>query len=64
MISGNPNVSPPVLSLAAIRWTLLDVDPSFIADVDAGTVLLRDWDPAMRPLDVQRALAALTPTGV
>ena len=64
MISGNPTVSPPVLSLAAIRWTLLDVDPSFIADVDAGTVLLRDWDPAKRSLDVQRALAVLTPTGV
>jgi hypothetical protein len=52
--SGGPNNT---------RRFLNEVDPAYGAAVDNGTVLLRDWDPAVRPPEVQTAISRLRATG-
>jgi tannase/feruloyl esterase len=45
------------------RRFLSEVDPAYAAAVDNGTVLLRNWDPKMRPAEVRDAIARLTSSG-
>ena len=45
------------------RRFVYDVDPQYLAEVDNGSVLLRDWNPEKRPLEVRNAVARLIPTG-
>ncbi len=50
--------------MSALRALLAEADPEYLAAVDAGTVLLRDWDPAQRPAEVQDWLNKLLPSGI
>jgi hypothetical protein len=45
------------------RRFLNEVDPTYAAAVDNGTVLLRQWDPAKRPSEVRNAINRLIPSG-
>jgi hypothetical protein len=45
------------------RNVLADVDPEYLADIDAGAALLRDWDPDRRPRPVGNALERIEVSG-
>jgi hypothetical protein len=64
--SFDTQISGPTLTQltpAGLRSALADIDPAYLADVDAGRALLRDWAPARRPTEIQNRILALDPRG-